>query len=476
MKLNRWVLLPIAAPLVLAGCGAFDDAMTEHTDVVAEAAGSQLEVDEAVRLLSQSLQVPADPQVVEALAEIWVDYTLLATAAAADPTLAALDLDAFTRPEREQMVILRLRDRVIRADTVFTEAELQQLWATEGPGAEIRARHILLRVPPEATPAQRDSIRQLAESLRQRAVAGEDFAALATQFSQDPGSAAQGGDLGYFGRGRMVAPFEEVAFALQPGQVSQVVESPFGLHVIRLEDRRQAELGEQREQFRQFMAQRAVQQAEASYLEQVTERAQVQVSPEGPAVLRQIAEGRAEPLEGRAAGRVLATYRGGQLTSGEAADALRGQPAQAYAQLAAGTDEQLTQLTEQLVTQELLLAQAAAQNVALSPAETDTLRNQARQAIRQLLQSSGLATGENNTAAIEARVLALIEGALSGRAQVVPLGRLGQALREEYDAEIHESAFAEVVRALQAIRATQPAPQPGVPQPGVPQPTAPPAP
>jgi parvulin-like peptidyl-prolyl isomerase len=80
--------------------------------------------------------------------------------------------------------------------------------------------------------------RQKAEDILKRVRAGEDFAALAKEFSEDPGSRAQGGDLGWFGRGVMVKEFEDAAFALKEGEVSGVVESPFGYHIIKVEERR----------------------------------------------------------------------------------------------------------------------------------------------------------------------------------------------------------------------------------------------
>ena len=80
--------------------------------------------------------------------------------------------------------------------------------------------------------------RQKAEDLLRRVHAGEDFAELAKEYSEDPGSRAQGGDLGWFGRGQMVKPFEDAAFALKEGEVSGVVESPFGFHIIKVEERR----------------------------------------------------------------------------------------------------------------------------------------------------------------------------------------------------------------------------------------------
>jgi len=85
----------------------------------------------------------------------------------------------------------------------------------------------------DTTPA-----RQKAEDLLKRVRAGEDFATLAKEFSEDPGSRAQGGDLGWFSRGEMVKEFEDAAFALKEGEVSGVVESPFGYHIIKVEEHR----------------------------------------------------------------------------------------------------------------------------------------------------------------------------------------------------------------------------------------------
>ena len=104
-------------------------------------------------------------------------------------------------------------------------------------GERVRASHILLRVPEGAAPGIKKAQRAKAEAALARVRKGEDFAAVARQVSEDPGSAPRGGDLGAFGKGQMVPAFEQAAFALPAGQVSGLVESPFGFHVIKVQER-----------------------------------------------------------------------------------------------------------------------------------------------------------------------------------------------------------------------------------------------
>jgi peptidyl-prolyl cis-trans isomerase D len=116
----------------------------------------------------------------------------------------------------------------LQKDERFTEPE------------QVRARHILVKVAGDATDDIKAKARQKADELLAKVKAGEDFAALAKKSSDDPGSAANGGDLGFFPHGQMAPEFEAAAFALEPGEVSDVVESPFGFHIIRVEEKKAA--------------------------------------------------------------------------------------------------------------------------------------------------------------------------------------------------------------------------------------------
>jgi peptidyl-prolyl cis-trans isomerase C len=103
-------------------------------------------------------------------------------------------------------------------------------------------RHILVQVDGKAAPPVKEKARQKAEGLFSRLQAGEDFAKLARENSDDAGSKPGGGDLGWIIKGQTVPPFDKAAFALtKPNELSPVVESPFGFHIIQLLERQQAE-------------------------------------------------------------------------------------------------------------------------------------------------------------------------------------------------------------------------------------------
>ena len=104
---------------------------------------------------------------------------------------------------------------------------------------EVKASHVLIKVGEKATPEEKQKAKEKIDALRARAMSGEDFAKLAKENSED-GSASNGGDLGYFKQGDMVKPFEDAAFGLEKDQISPVVETQFGYHVIKVADKKAA--------------------------------------------------------------------------------------------------------------------------------------------------------------------------------------------------------------------------------------------
>ena len=161
---------------------------------------------------------------------------------------------------RKEIAIGRLIDSAI-AEKVAVKPEQVEAFYKNNPDQfkqpeRVKASHILITVPEKADAAARAQAKTTAEKILKDVKAGKDFAALAKQHSQDPGSAVNGGDLGFFQQGQMVGPFNEVAFSLKPGATSDLVETQFGYHIIKVAEKqpeRAVPLEEVRPQVEQFL-------------------------------------------------------------------------------------------------------------------------------------------------------------------------------------------------------------------------------
>ncbi len=143
----------------------------------------------------------------------------------------------------------------------------------------VRASHILIGVDPKATDEEKKKAKEKAVKLRKDLAAGADFAALAKGNSTCP-SSQQGGDLGYFSRGQMVPPFEQAAFTLKPGELSDVVETQFGYHIIKAIDHKKAEtvaFKDAKPRIDEFLKNQKTSAAVAEYLTENRKKASVEI-------------------------------------------------------------------------------------------------------------------------------------------------------------------------------------------------------
>lgn len=142
--------------------------------------------------------------------------------------------------EKRNVQYIYINSHDFKSDLTIDELSLQQYYNAHKNQytlpKQVRARHILKRSSPQDTPEQKVELKTKMDEILAKIKGGENFAELAQKTSDDPGSADKGGDLGYFSKGRMTAAFEKVAFALAKGEVSEVVETPFGYHIIMVED------------------------------------------------------------------------------------------------------------------------------------------------------------------------------------------------------------------------------------------------
>jgi peptidyl-prolyl cis-trans isomerase SurA len=258
--------------------------------VVGDSIVTSLELDEDIVRLQAQGQFPATPSpdqldaVRRQLLNNRVDELLMVQAAERDTTLKVTDdeVQAEGRKQLEQMqrnfpsiaafqaalkqqglspgeyqqrletdarkalLVQRYLDKVARdrKPPAATEAQIEKYFDDQKAQLGQRPATIAFKqivVAPVPGDSALQAARAEADSILARIRAGEDFAALAKRYSDDPGTKDKGGDLGWFRRGQMVQAFEDAAFALSPGQVSDVIKSPFGFHIIKLERVRGAE-------------------------------------------------------------------------------------------------------------------------------------------------------------------------------------------------------------------------------------------
>jgi peptidyl-prolyl cis-trans isomerase C len=174
--------------------------------------------------------------------------------------------------------------KVVMPEATVSEADLKEYYTQNkqslGVPEQVRARHILFRVDPAASQAEKNKARDRAQAVLKRVQAGEDFSKLAAAHSDDAGSRAKGGDLGYFSPGRMVADFEDVAFYTNPGETSDIVETKYGYHIIKVEDRieaRERSFEEMKDYIKEKLHQQLVMFKVQKFIRQATENAGMQI-------------------------------------------------------------------------------------------------------------------------------------------------------------------------------------------------------
>jgi len=454
MKNGR--ILPALAGLLLIVTACGDDIPAEG--VLAHAGGYVFTVDAAVELLVDEENLPNQTDVVQALADLWIDYTLLADAAASDSMFSDLNVEDLVWQQLEQQMIFQLRDSVMQVDTAISDRELREIYSTDAPGAQLEASHILMGFPQEASESERDSVRAAMAAVRSQAVAGESFSALADEFSQDRGSAAQGGSLGTFGRGEMVRPFEDAAFALEIGEISELVESPFGLHIIRVDARRVQGFEEAAPQFRIQVQSRRFVQAESLFVAGIEERAAPEMQEGVVELVQELAREPGARLAGRARRRALVEYNGGEYTVGEFQVFIQTRTTQFRDQVVNSPVDQIENLLNGLVQRELLVTEARDAGLEPPEARVDTLVNDAREQLRNAATAIGVlnldqAPGEPVEPAVLRAVLASLGGILSGAKDVIPLGQIAFQLRQREATSVSESGIGLTIIRIGEIRA-----------------------
>ncbi len=185
---------------------------------------------------------------------------------------------------KERLILQKLMQENIPKEPQITDEDLQAYYDEHADefkvGEQVRARHILLKVDAKDAGDKRAAVRKKAEDLLKRARRGENFEKLAKEHSED-GSASRGGDLGFFPRGRMVEEFEKVAFAMtKEGEISNLVETKFGYHIIQFVGRQPAKeksFEEAKEQIRRRLAPQRQREGYQTFVDNVKQKHKITI-------------------------------------------------------------------------------------------------------------------------------------------------------------------------------------------------------
>ena len=434
----------------LVGCSAPSD------PAVARAGDHELSVDQLVELLARQNALPNQPGTVAALADIWVDYALLGIVAQRDPSLSTLDLSPLLEPQLEQEVVDRFLTSVVTPDTALSDEALRDLWDADPPQDSVRASHILLAFPQGATQAQVDSVVELAIELKDRATSGESFEALARRYSEDPGSGPLGGDLGFFGPGTMFQTFEEATYALEVGEVSDPVQSPSGLHVIQLVERRPTSFESGRAAFRAGVVAQRVRRADSIYLAALDEEAEIEVAPEAVAVLRALVTRPLRDLSARAADRTLVSHRRGRYTAGDLLAFLRTSPPDFVLQAANAPEEDLSGFLRRLGEAQVLGTRAAEAGIRIAEERRDSLYSMTREQVIEAADTLGiravpLLENETGSQALDRALLQVLREIAAGTREAISLSVVTLALRRDMDWSVSDRSIAVTVRRVDEL-------------------------
>ncbi len=231
--MRREMILVAGVVALTVGCGKGGLFSTQRPDRVATAAGQELPAERLAGFLSASPNAKQDlkPEAVDFVANLWVDFSLFAQAVATDKLTvdSALVAEAMW-PMIAERKASQWRDSLVSQRIAITPASLDSAYKAE----KMRVgQHILIRLDSNATPAQKAEARKKADGLLAKLKGGANFGALAMANSMDPGSAADSGMMAPAPKGSFVPAFDAALWALKPGEMSGVIATEFGFHIIR---------------------------------------------------------------------------------------------------------------------------------------------------------------------------------------------------------------------------------------------------
>jgi hypothetical protein len=456
---SRSLLAIVAIPSLigLAACDGLKEALTAHVDVAAKAASQELSVTRLADLLGNAkVPVPITKENAAIVADLWVNYQLLAHAASVGDSLNDKKaIDQAVEPLTKNMRLRKFTDTLVKSFKVDSGNEASY---NQAAGDLYAARHILFAFPPAATQTQKDSVRKRAESILPT-VNNANFGSMAEKYSSDPSAKGKGGNLGVYEKGAMVPPFANGVAALKPGQIGpSLVESTYGFHIVQRLTFDQVDKGE----YAQKYSGSAVNRADSVYLASIDKAANIEVKANAAPVAKSAV---ADPVKHHKDNAVLASFKGGDLTVSEFLGWVETMPPQMQVsrQLPQLPDSVVRRFVSSIAEREVMLQKADSAKITLSAEDKTQLYTQFQQLVQMLWQQLGVdpkALADSAKTAPERerlaanRVETYVDRILGGQAQPVPVPQpLATVLQGKFDSSINSAGVDRSVERAQKIRA-----------------------
>jgi parvulin-like peptidyl-prolyl isomerase len=449
--MKRTFAIAAAAAFTLSACSSLKDALNAHTNWVARAGSAELTVTRLAALIGKS-RAPIRKDIAKSIANVWVDYQLLGVAAAHNDSLSDPKLiDEAMWPAIANLKARKWYDIVSKSWGVEDTTSAQRQWAS---GDILAADHILL-LTQGMNETQKAEVKKKIDAIRAK-VTSATFGATATANSQDTQSARQGGSLGIFPKGTMVPEFEKAVQALKPGEISPVIQTTYGYHIIRRPTYDQV-----KSQLLAASKGRSVAVAESTYLAKLEKSGKIEVKKDAPATVKAIGN---DPDAYRRDNTVLATSTAGKFTASRLVGWLETLPANARIidQIKQAPDSSLVAMVKRFANNELVLKQADSAKITIDPAQIAQLHatfvNAVKQAWSQLgvapssLQDSAKTESDREKLAAK-RIDAYFDRLVQEQAPFVAVPTpVANVLRSKYGYSFNDAGFDRAVEQASKIR------------------------
>ncbi|HEX3928973.1 MAG TPA: peptidylprolyl isomerase [Gemmatimonadales bacterium] len=451
--MRRIVVLLAASAALLTACGSF----ATHSDLAATAAGQDLSVQRVTDIMTAGKGIPLNAQTASLVADIWVDLTLFSQAVADNKlTLDSGFVAEATWPALVEDKARRMKDSLLAHAITVTDAEIDSAYKAD----KLRvSQHILIKVDSNASPAVKAAARKKIDDLLDQLHHGGNFAAIAKANSEDEGSAADSGMMAPVQKNFFVPSFDKAAWALKPGEMTGVITSPFGYHIIRrpTED-------ESRRMWRQGLyqlkaSQQMVDSIFSNYMKNLGTTNDVQVDKDATARMRAAL---ADMDNKRDDHGTITTYKGGSFTTADfvhwvqAATSNPQQGAQLLEQIKSAPDSMFPIFAKGLTGSQLLVRDADSKKIGISPADWKVLSDSFKIAVDSLKATLHLNTldpkasnGERSKQAAK-DVETYIDSMVRGAPLHLPPGMLAWTLRDHGKVTINGVALKRAVDLAQA--------------------------